>query len=387
MPDMAKKPASKKVPAKPSTLSPYGARVAKLRTALRTGSGEVSHALITNPIDVAYLTGFLGGDSYLLLSANEKTTPIIISDARFDEELEPQRADTEVFIRKGMMWPSVVQLLRERDVARLGVQSEDMTLATFESLEHQLQGTGVKLGKLKGLVGKLRAIKDDSEVALISKAIKIGQDAMKAILPKIKVGLTELQVAAMLEAAMKERGSSQPAFESIVGARANGSLPHYRPHAIKLAKNQPLLIDWGAKFQGYHGDMTRTFCLGKWPKVMEEIYKITLDAHKLSAAALRPGILCRDVDAVARNHIKKHNYGEKFGHSLGHGLGMNVHEEPRVSHLAGEQLLEVGNVVTIEPGIYLPGIGGVRIEDDYLITKDGAKNLCSLPKDLKFATL
>ncbi len=383
MPHMAKKPASKK--SAPS--SPFAARIAKLRTAIRTGDHEATHILITSPVDVAYLTGFLGGDSYLLIAASDKVKPIIISDARFDEELEPQRATCEVFIRKAMMWPAVVQLLRERDVLRLAVQADDMTLATYESLEHHLQGTGVKLTKLKGIVGKLRAIKDETEVALIQKAIKIGQDALKASLPKFKVGMTELQVAAMLEAAMKERGSSQPAFESIVGARANGSLPHYRPHAVKLAKNQPLLIDWGAKYMGYHGDMTRTFCLGKWPKVMEEIYKITLDAHKLAAAALAPGKFCRDIDAVARNHIKKHNYGEKFGHSLGHGLGMNVHEEPRVSHLAGDQVLEVGHVVTIEPGIYLPGIGGVRIEDDYLITKDGAKNLCSLPKDLKFATL
>ena len=183
------------------------------------------------------------------------------------------------------------------------------------------------------------------------------------------------------------RGASSPAFETIVGAQANGSLPHYRPHAVKLKKNQPLLIDWGAVYQGYRGDMTRTFSLGKWPKELAEIYKIVLDAHTLSAAALRAGATTKAVDAIARNHITKHGYGDNFGHGLGHGLGLHTHEDPRLSHMAAETTLEAGMVVTIEPGIYIPGLGGVRIEDDYVVTEKGSENLCSLPKDIKWATL
>jgi Xaa-Pro aminopeptidase len=233
----------------------------------------------------------------------------------------------------------------------------------------------------------MRRIKDDSEVALIRAAAKIQEQALLAVLPTLKPGQTELEVAAALEAEMKRRGSSAPGFETIVAADPNGSLPHYRPGRTKLRQNRALLIDWGAIYQGYHSDMTRVFAFGKWPAKIAEIYQITLDAQEMAAAALKPGVSTQDIDAIARGHITKHGYGDCFGHGLGHGLGFNGHEDPRLSHMVSGTVLEPGDVVTVEPGIYLPGIGGVRIEDDYVITQKGAKCLCTLPKDLDWATL
>jgi Xaa-Pro aminopeptidase len=186
---------------------------------------------------------------------------------------------------------------------------------------------------------------------------------------------------------MKSRGSTEPGFTTIIASGTNGSLPHYRAGPAKIAKNKPILIDWGAVYQGYHGDMTRVVCLGKWPKKIAEIYQIVLDAQQMAAAALAPGKSTREIDAIARDHIARHGYAEHFGHGLGHGMGMKGHEDPRLSHLTPNLTLQPGNVVTVEPGIYLPGIGGVRIEDDYVITDTGSKNLCTLPKDITWATL
>jgi Xaa-Pro aminopeptidase len=365
--------------------APAIARIERLRRSLQRE--DASHLLVSSGIDVGYLTGFLGGDSYLLVPVDGRERATIISDGRFDEELEPQRASFEVIIRKTTMWMALAQLLRERSIQRLAIQAEVVTLADKRQLESHTEGAGLSIAETKGLVSRLRAVKDAEEVEAIRGAIKIQQAALKAILPKLKPGMTELAVAALLEGEMKLRGSSSPAFESIVAAKANGSLPHYCPAKEKLAKGRPLLIDWGATWRGYRGDMTRTFTFGKWPTPLGDVYKVVLEAHKLAAAAIRPGTSGKAIDAVAREHIAKHGFGEQFSHSLGHGLGMAVHEEPRLSHLGPESNLEVGMVVTIEPGVYIPGVGGVRIEDDYVVTGDGAQNLCTLPKEARWAVL
>ncbi|MEN0021616.1 MAG: M24 family metallopeptidase, partial [Planctomycetota bacterium] len=264
-------------------------------------------------------------------------------------------------------------------------QADAVTVAARDAMAKKLGAR--RLHATSGLIGQMRAVKDEHEVKAIRKAVRTQEAALEALLPTIEPGQTEQEVAGRLEAEMKARGSSQPGFNTIVAARANGSLPHYRPGNTKIAKNQPLLIDWGAVVNGYHGDMTRTFTLGKWPKKIREIYEIVLEAQEMSAAALAPGKHTDEVDAVARDHIAKHGYGEFFGHGLGHGMGMDGHEDPRLSHMVKGVELEPGHVVTVEPGIYLPGVGGVRIEDDYVITERGAKNLCKLPKTLEWSTL
>lgn len=365
----------------PDLAPDFRARLARLVAALE--SRGVPHALITNPLDVGYFTGFLGGDSYLVVG---KGGPIIISDFRYEEELAPVASLAKVHIRKGAILGAVADLAAQLGVTELGVQAESVTLAQASQLGEAL-GEGKAIRPLTRLVQPFRLIKDGSELRLIQNAARIQEAALREVLPTIRVGETELEIASRLEAAMKARGSPKPGFESIVAARANGSLPHYRPQKVKTAANTPLLIDWGATYKGYHSDMTRTFALGKWPAKVREIYEIVREAHMAAAAALRPGVSTREVDGVARKVITDAGYGPNFGHGLGHGLGLQGHDEPSLSHMAPPTELAAGMVVTIEPGIYLPGVGGVRLEDDYVVTAAGATNLCTLPLDMEWATL
>jgi Xaa-Pro aminopeptidase len=363
--------------------SPHATRLSRVRKALSKLGADA--LLVTNPTDVGYLTGFLGGDSYMLVPAGsgKKARPVVISDFRYEEELEHIADLADIHIRRKGLLDATADVIADR--RSIAVQAEHLTVAELAALERLLGPD--RLIRSEGVVAELRRTKDESEIALIKKAIRIQQDALSAVLPTITPGETEMAVAARLEAEMKLRGSTEPGFTTIVGSGPNGSLPHYRAGPAKIAKNKPILIDWGAVYQGYHGDMTRVFVLGKWPPKIAEIYKIVLDAQMQAAAALAPGKTCHEIDAIARDHIRAAGYGDQFGHGLGHGMGMKGHEDPRLNPLFADAVLEVGNVVTVEPGIYLPEIGGVRIEDDYVITPTGAKNLCSMPKDLEWATL
>lgn len=358
-------------------------------TALARAATErgIAGLLVTNPIDVGYLTGFHGGDSYLFVGAGR---PIIISDFRYQEELTALASIAEIVIRSGPITEATAKVIMDRGVQRVGVQAEHMTLGVRQGIS--LKAKGVKLIETTGLIAQVRQIKDDDEVASIRRAVKIQQEAMEATLEYIdrtlrKSGsVREDEIGALLEFEMKKRGADKPSFETNVSAGAHGSLPHYRAGATALRANQALLIDWGAVAHGYHADMTRVFCWGKWPAKIREIYQIVLDAHELAASALRAGVTNHAVDKAAREHIVKHGYGEQFGHSLGHGIGLNIHEGPTLASKGEPLMLQAGQVVTIEPGIYLPGVGGVRLENDYLVTPTGAKNLCSMPMDLAWAT-
>ena len=355
-----------------------GARLSRLRRRLR---GEDADALlITNPTDIHYLTPFSGEDSNAIVTARKL---VVLSDFRFEEELESVRGLATVELRDGSMAALIRRMVGDLGIKKLAIQSEHMTVSGRATLAKSIGAR--RLVDTRGLLDGLRAIKDDAEVALVRKAARIQQEALLATLETIEPGQREREVAALLEYEIKARGGDGVSFETIVAARANGSLPHARPGATKLARNQPLLIDWGARYRGYCSDMTRTFALGRWPKKIAEIYGIVLEAWHAGAGAVRAGATCVDVDRAARSVIERAGYGERFGHGLGHGIGLDIHEDPRLSrHSTGT--LEAGMIVTVEPGIYLPGIGGVRIEDDLLVTERGSKNLCSLPKDMEWAT-
>jgi Xaa-Pro aminopeptidase len=367
----------------------YPRRQARLARAL--AEKQLDALLVTNPKDVGYLTGFLGGDSYLLCQASSSASgtppvPVLISDFRYKEELDPLEAGglARIYIRSRSMVEAIAEVLEPLGDARIGVQAETMTLFEKASIQRKSKR---KFIDTNGLVSALRVIKDDSEIALIRKAVKIQEAALEAVLPTIKVGQTELEVAARLEFEMKTRGSSEPGFQTIVAAAAASSLPHYRPTTAKIKAKQLLLIDWGAVYKGYHSDMTRTFAVGKVPQKLNEIYTIVYDAHMLAAEALAAGKTTTEIDMIARKHIATHGYSEFFGHGLGHGIGLNGHEEPRLTNMIAPRRLEPGMVVTIEPGIYLPGVGGVRIEDDYVVTDDGSECLCRMKKDAAWAVL
>ena len=387
---MATNAATPKKSAKRNSTEPdYAARLSRLARAIT--DKQLDALLVTNPKDVGYLTGFLGGDSYLLCIAAASASgaaplPTLLSDFRYKEELEPLETGgvARIFIRSRTMVEAVAEVLEPLADARIGVQAETMTLAEKASIQRKTKRKPIDTN---GLVSALRVIKDDAEIALIRKAVKIQEASLEAILPTIKVGQSELEVAARLEFEMKTRGSSEPGFQTIVAAAAASSLPHYRPTAAKIKAKQFLLIDWGAVYQGYHSDMTRTFAVGKVPEKLNEIYTIVYDAHMLAAQALSAGKTTAEIDMIARKHIAKHGYSEFFGHGLGHGIGLNGHEEPRLTNMITPRRLEPGMVVTIEPGIYLPGVGGVRIEDDYVVTEDGSECLCRMKKDAAWAVL
>jgi Xaa-Pro aminopeptidase len=360
-------------------LSVYRARVGRLRRAMAKAGADA--LLITNARDIQDLTPFSGEDSNALVTARRL---LVLSDFRFAEELESLRGHADVHLRDGAMVELIKRIVGDLNPSALAIQAEYTTVDARAKLA---KAVGAKrLKDTIGLVGDLRVVKDESEVQLVRKAAKIQQEALLALMPTIEPGQSESEIAARLEFEMKSRGAEGTSFNTIAAARANGSLPHAVPGKTKTAANQPLLIDWGARYAGYCSDMTRTFTLGKWPRKVAEIYAVVLEAWHAGADAVKPGARCVDVDAAARAVIEKAGFGPQFGHGLGHGIGLDIHEDPRLSRYS-TQTLKPGMIVTVEPGIYLPGVGGVRIEDDLLVTDRGSRNLCSLPKDMEWATL
>lgn len=333
--------------------------------------------LVSFPTDIRYLTGFGGEDSLVLIGRDNAW---IITDARFDEELEPWRSLSGLEVVMGTrhrLEESVRSLCSKQGTKRLGIQAEQMTVAGRGKLDSSLGD--VTLVDTVGVIPSLRMKKDDSEVAAIEKALGIQQAALRAALDQLQLGMTEFEFCALLEYEMKSRGATGWGFDAIIGSGANSSIIHYRPGSDRIEEGA-LLIDWGAIADGYNGDMTRTFGIGSMPAKIAEIYPIVLEAQLAAIEACAPGRICAEIDAIARDIITKAGYGEYFGHGLGHSLGLEVHESPYFNSLATETPLEPGMVMTVEPGIYLPGVGGVRIEDDVLITGDGCRVLSDWPK-------
>lgn len=353
-------------------------RLTRLRKAIRAVGCDA--ALLTNANDIRYITGFSGEDSYAVVSSR---SVVVISDFRFEEDLGVVDGIARVHLRKGVIVDAVRTVVGDINPDALAFQSEHVTVGLRARLA---KAVGAKrLKPTTGLLNQLRQIKDDAEIRTIRRAVKVQQRALLATLETIKPGQSEAQVAALLEYNMKLGGASGTSFPSIVAASANSSKPHAVPGTTKIRANQPLLIDWGAKVDGYCSDMTRTFNLGRWSKRMREVYEVVLEAQLAAIKAVEPGVTTREVDRVARSIIDDAGYGDRFGHGLGHGIGLDIHEGPSVAQ-RDETTLKPGMIVTIEPGVYLPGVGGVRIEDDILVTATGASNLCSLPKTLDWAT-
>lgn len=371
--------ASKHAPTADPLTEHHHARIGRLRKSINAQPCDA--LLVTNEKDIRYLIPFSGESSALIILPDSL---IIVSDTRFEEELEPLRSLASVIMRKGAMGDELARVLADLQHDRIGFQADVMPVNMRDRLAKTVGAK--RLAPTTGIIEQLRRVKDESEIKLIRKAISIQQDALEALLPQLKTGLSEFEVAAILEFEMRRRGADGPSFETIAAARANSSKPHARPGKTKLAVGKPLLIDWGARYHSYCSDMTRVFSFSKWPPLLKDAYNIVLDAFNAGVDAIRPGAHCRDVDAAARAVIDKSGFGDRFVHSLGHAIGLDVHETPRLSKQS-DDILEPGNVVTVEPGIYLAGIGGIRLEDDILVTPNGRRNLCTLPKNLEWATL
>jgi len=358
----------------------YADRIAAAREEM--GGKDLPAYLLTNQMDYHYFTGFTGEDSAVLLTPKRV---VLISDGRFEEAIRQECPWVSVVMRKTTVEEAVGKLCQKTRLARLAVQTDCMTVASHKALAKAAKPT--RLVAAPPIVNRLRLCKSASELRVLDDAIRIAQDAFKALRRSIRVGQTERQIAARLEYEMQKRGASGPAFPTIVAEGPNAALPHAHPGERKVRKGSAILIDWGAKYRFYNSDLTRMLFVGTIPPKIRKIYGVVLEAQQKAIAAVRPGVRGFDVDAVARAHIRKSGYGKYFGHGTGHGLGLDVHEAPAVSFRTKTDVLEPGHVVTVEPGIYLPGVGGVRIEDDVLVTPDGFRVLTSLSTDIADAVI
>ncbi len=356
------------------------ARVNALRR--RMAKWRVDAVLVTNPFDIRYLTGFVGDDSWALIMARSSGVAVL-SDFRFEEQIAREAPHVMALMRKKGLADDLASILKRRRCDRLGVQAQHMTLAVRKAVARKLSS---RLVPVDDRLLEQRSVKDRREVNAIRKALAVTQKAYQQTIRRLEPGQTEKQIAAELEYHMRRLGADGMAFASIVAADANGSLPHAIPGAAKVKRGGTVLFDWGAVVDGYCGDLTRVVALGRMKPKLREIYRIVLDAHDAAISAVAPGALLSDVDAVARRWIEQAGYGPRFGHSLGHGIGLQVHEQPVLSERS-TGTLEPGHVVTIEPGIYLPGVGGVRIEDDVLVTARGHEVLSDLPTSLESAII
>ncbi len=370
----------------PELIAACKARRAKLRRAM--ADHEIDALLVVGEKDIRYLTGFADHDSMLLVTGDDGPSgAVIVSDPRYDEFLDPWRKAQVAEVVMGVrhrLANSIRDLCDARQIRRLGIQAEHVTIAQRNTLASVLGEQ--RLVETKGLISTLRLRKDALEIATIERAVACQQQALAAALKQLTPGMTEIEFCALLEYEMKSRGSSGASFPPIIGAGANSSIIHHATGRSPIGHGV-LLVDWGALVDGYASDMTRTFGIGQMPDQIQTIYNIVLDAQLAAIDAIAPGKTCAEIDAVARELITKAGYGDRFGHGLGHGLGMDVHEEPYFNDLQTDVVLEPGMVMTVEPGIYLPGVGGVRIEDDVVVTESGARVLGDWPKDLASAVI
>jgi Xaa-Pro aminopeptidase len=350
-------------------------RLRNLRRQIRQ-AGTAAY-LAADPVEVSYLSNFGGDDSYLLVPARGR--PTLITDFRYAEDAAVDSPHVSLRLRKGTLVAEVSRLAK-RLSGSLAFNPDLLTCAARKRLVEQLGAGGVK--ELPGVVSRLRMHKDATEVAAITRALAITQAAYADFLKRIRVGMTETRLAAELEYAFRCHGADGPAYPTICAIGPNASRPHARPGSRPLRADSLLLIDFGAKVAGYCCDLTRMVFLTRIRPEVRRAYQAVLEAQQAAIAVAAPGVRAVEVDAAARNVLNHYGYGSAFGHGTGHGFGREIHEPPAVSPKAADLVLEPGMVITIEPGVYLPGRFGIRIEDDLLITAQGRRVLSSLPKAL-----
>lgn len=360
----------------------HAARRERLLKVLKQKEAEA--LLVTNEVNVRYLTGFTGDSTYLLLSP--KFTQLI-SDSRYTTQIEEECPGLEAHIRtqKTKLVDSVGEMLSLSGVKRVGFESEQVSVAFLERLKEAAKT--VEFVGVNGLVEELRAVKDAGEIAEIREAIRLAERAFQVVVAGLTPEMTEIEVAHELEATLRRFGATGVSFDPIVGAGDRTALPHYRPVRRRLGDAGLLLIDWGARgVGGYISDLTRTFATAKVTAKLAKVHRIVNEARQAAIDVVRPDVKAKDVDAAARKVIEKAGFGKNFGHGLGHGIGLEVHESIRLSSISTD-VLKPGMVFTVEPGIYLPGWGGVRIEDNVLVTKEGCEVLSTLPRELEQVAL
>jgi Xaa-Pro aminopeptidase len=368
-----------------ASVHPGRDRAERLASEMREHAVDV--LLVATPVNVRYLTGFTGSNGLALLAAEGSERSKIgqhrfFTDFRYATQAAEQvsRAFAREIVTDDLLEAAVRSLCAAS--GRLGFDEASLTVSQHTRLR-ELLGEQWELVPCAGAVERLRAVKDAGELACIRAAAELADEALRGVLEDGVVQRTEREVAIELELRMRRLGAEAPSFPSIVAAGAHGALPHAEPREKEIPPDVLVTIDWGALHAGYCSDCTRTYATGEGiSSRAREIYELVLSAQEQALVAVKAGPRGRELDGVARAVIERAGHGEHFGHGLGHGVGMEVHEGPRLSRTAGKQPLRAGNVVTIEPAVYLPGVLGVRIEDLVVVTEDGQEALTRLSKAL-----
>ena len=346
-------------------------------------SEGASALLVTNIKNVSYLSGFTGSAGYLFVTPKSE---ILLSDSRYTTQLKTQCPDLEVDIRdsNSTILDSVQRVAKSSKFQSILYEADSLTKSAFDQIASKL--AGMELVSSSKMVESLRAIKDKFEIAAIQKSIKVNERAFEVIRSQLTPDQTELQVAHNLEHQMRAFGAKGCAFDPIVGVGPRAALPHGFPSDTRIGDSPFVLIDWGAEVDQYLSDLTRVLVTNKVSAKFRTVYETVLKAQMAAIKKIRPGVSVKTVDLAARKIIENAGFGDYFGHGLGHSFGLEIHEHPFMSPIH-DDLLEPGMVVTVEPGIYLPGVCGVRIEDDVLVTPDGHAVLSNLPKQIDACTV
>ncbi|MFZ1153505.1 MAG: Xaa-Pro peptidase family protein [Solirubrobacteraceae bacterium] len=346
---------------------------------------EVDRLLVSTPVNVRYLSGYTGSNGLLVVGADEQASHLFFTDFRYvtqAAEQVPEEYSRE--IAPADLLEAAARALGPGGVKGkrlLGFDDASLTVKQHARLR-ELLAPGWELTPCAGTVERLREVKDEQEVARIRAAAALADQALTEVLESGLVGRTEREVAIELELRMRRLGAQAPSFPSIVASGEHGALPHAEPRDIEIARGVLVTIDWGAYLDGYCSDCTRTYATGELSEEATAAYELVLDAQEAALGAVRAGISGREVDGIARSIIEQAGHAEHFGHGVGHGVGMEIHEAPRLSRTAGDEPLRAGNVVTVEPGVYVPGRLGVRIEDLALVDEHGYERFTSLSKEL-----
>ncbi len=349
-------------------------RIKKLRKKMK--EKDIRNFLVTKRENLRYLTSFTGTAGKLLLTEDEN---LFITDFRYLDQADEQTEGCKIEEISSNFMSGFADLLDRKGIKNLAFEAEDINYKTYQNFKEKLNLEDLKA--VEGVVEALRLIKEDEEIEKIIKAVEIADKGFEFLLDFIEPGRTEKEIALELEFFMKREGGEANAFDFIVASGKRGALPHGVASSKVVEKGELITIDFGTVYQGYHSDITRTIALGEVSDKQKEIYNIVLDAQKKVIEEIKAGMTGVEADKIARDFIAEAGYGDNFGHGLGHGIGLEIHESPRLSKTS-DSTLEKGMVVTDEPGIYISAFGGVRIEDDLVITEDGSKVLNSAPKEL-----
>lgn len=360
----------------------------RVRLAAELAARDLDALVVSDLINVRYLTGFTGSNAALLVFAST-CDPVLVTDSRYRIQALRQAPDLDTVIERAGP-RHLVARAASAGARRIGFESHVVTVDGFEALAAEITGAaeltgrvGAELVRAPGVVEGLREVKDAGEVAMLSSAAEAADAALTALVAGggLRPGRTERAVARELESLMFDHGAEARAFDTIVATGANSAVPHHRPTDAVLTRGDFVKIDFGAVVAGYHSDMTRTFVMGVAADWQRDIYGLVAQAQRAGVAALEAGARLSEVDGAARRVIADAGFGENFGHGLGHGVGLQIHEAPGINSATGGTL-RAGSVVTVEPGVYLPDRGGVRIEDTLVAGRQGPEQLTRFPKDL-----